>query len=137
MTGLEKCCITSAYLQWLCHSGERPVARGPLVPILKVFPWNSAVKARTTDHDLCLSCIYSQAFLLHCFFPKLSSVYFRALYICHFLWPCHLQCEGGGGGGHIVSLRSVRQSVPSIHPSSVRNTNGFLLIPFEKISVLD
>ena len=31
MTGLEKCCITSAYLQWLCHSGERPVARWPLV----------------------------------------------------------------------------------------------------------
>ena len=31
MTGLEKCCITSAYLQWLCPSGERPVARGPLV----------------------------------------------------------------------------------------------------------
>ena len=31
MTGLEKCCITSAYLQWLCHSGERPVARGPIV----------------------------------------------------------------------------------------------------------
>ena len=31
MTVLEKCCITSAYLQWLCHSGERPVARGPLV----------------------------------------------------------------------------------------------------------
>ena len=23
----------------------------------------------TTDHDLCLSCIYSQPFLLHCFFP--------------------------------------------------------------------
>ena len=33
MTGLEKCCITSAYLQWQCHSGERPVARGPLVNI--------------------------------------------------------------------------------------------------------
>ena len=31
MTRLEKFCITSAYLQWLCHSGERPVARGPLV----------------------------------------------------------------------------------------------------------
>ena len=31
MTGLEKCCIASAYLQWLCHSGERSVARGPLV----------------------------------------------------------------------------------------------------------
>ena len=26
LTGLEKCCITSAYLQCLCHSGERPVA---------------------------------------------------------------------------------------------------------------
>ena len=31
MTGLEKCCITSAYLQWLCHSGEQPMAHGPLV----------------------------------------------------------------------------------------------------------
>ena len=31
MTGLEKYCITSAYLQWLFHSGERAVARGPLV----------------------------------------------------------------------------------------------------------
>ena len=31
MIGLEKCCITSAYLQWLCHSGERAVARGLLV----------------------------------------------------------------------------------------------------------
>ena len=34
MTGLEKCCITSTYLQWLCHSGERPVARGPPVSLL-------------------------------------------------------------------------------------------------------
>ena len=31
MIGLEKCCITSAYLQWLCHSGERAVARGYIV----------------------------------------------------------------------------------------------------------
>ena len=31
MLGLEKCCITSACLQWLCHSGERTVALGPLV----------------------------------------------------------------------------------------------------------
>ena len=31
MIGLEKCCITSAYLQWLCHSDEQAVARGPLV----------------------------------------------------------------------------------------------------------
>ena len=31
MIGLEKCCITSACLQWLCHSGERTVACGPFV----------------------------------------------------------------------------------------------------------
>ena len=33
MIGLAKCCITSACLQWLCHSGERIVARGPLVSV--------------------------------------------------------------------------------------------------------
>ena len=27
------------------------------------------IQSRTTDHDLCLSCIYSQSFLLHCPFP--------------------------------------------------------------------
>ena len=31
MAGLEKCCITSAYLQWLFHSGERAVTHGSLV----------------------------------------------------------------------------------------------------------
>ena len=31
MIGLEKCCITSAYLQWLCHTGEQAMALGPLV----------------------------------------------------------------------------------------------------------
>ena len=31
MIGLEKCCITSAYLQWLCLSGEQAVACGSLV----------------------------------------------------------------------------------------------------------
>ena len=34
MIGLEKCCITSACLQWLCHSSERTVAHGPLVLFL-------------------------------------------------------------------------------------------------------
>ena len=34
MTGLEECCITSAYLQWLFHSGEPAVVRGPLVLFL-------------------------------------------------------------------------------------------------------
>ena len=37
MIGLDKCCITSACLQWLCHSGERIVARGPLVFFVFVF----------------------------------------------------------------------------------------------------
>ena len=31
LTVLEKCCIPSAYLQWRFQSGERVVARGPLV----------------------------------------------------------------------------------------------------------
>ena len=42
MIGLAKCCITSACLQWLCHSGERIVARGPLVYFLyslQAFKW--------------------------------------------------------------------------------------------------
>ena len=36
MIGLEKCCITSACLQWLCHSDYRTVARGPLVSYSEV-----------------------------------------------------------------------------------------------------
>ena len=35
MIGLEKCCITSACQQWLCHSGERTMARGPLVHVYR------------------------------------------------------------------------------------------------------
>ena len=37
MIGLEKCCITAAYLQWLCHSGERAVTRGALVIVIVVL----------------------------------------------------------------------------------------------------
>ena len=33
VTGLEKFYITSAYLQWLFHSGEQALACGPLVYI--------------------------------------------------------------------------------------------------------
>ena len=40
MIGLEKCCITSAYLQWLCHSGERVVAHGSLVLFIFFFREN-------------------------------------------------------------------------------------------------
>ena len=38
MIGLEKCCITSAYMEWLCHSGERTVPRGPLVCYVGISP---------------------------------------------------------------------------------------------------
>ena len=34
------------------------------------------VQAQTTDHDLCLSCIYSQSFLLHCIFPDIFLEWF-------------------------------------------------------------
>ena len=40
LTVLEKCCMPSAYLQWRFHSGERVVARGPLVlAVLFVRRW--------------------------------------------------------------------------------------------------
>ena len=60
MTGLEKCCITSAYLQWQCHSGERPVALGPLVSMLtlnsKYIFWNLLWLSYKMP-QLCLHCI--------------------------------------------------------------------------------
>ena len=37
VTGLEKCCITSAYLKWLFHSGEQAVVRGSLVSHAKLL----------------------------------------------------------------------------------------------------
>ena len=41
---LEKCCMPSAYLQWRFHSGERVVARGPLVvPRLFEEKWRDTV----------------------------------------------------------------------------------------------
>ena len=60
MIGLEKCCITSACLQWLCHSGERIVARGPLVIEIPIFNANS-VEPDQMPHfaacDLGLQCL--------------------------------------------------------------------------------
>ena len=53
MTGLEKCCITSAYLQWLCHSGERPVARGPLVfPDNRIWYFMQIVSSGDNLHEM-------------------------------------------------------------------------------------
>ena len=37
MTGFEICCLTSSYMQWLFHSGERAVAFGPLVIIIFII----------------------------------------------------------------------------------------------------
>ena len=39
------------------------------------------ILVRTTDHDLCRSCIYLQPFLLHFFFPGQRSFYHRSLII--------------------------------------------------------
>ena len=71
MIGLEKCCITSACLQWLCHSGERIVARGPLVFILAsnfsnhvpyFLCWSSRVKFEDVLLPRCsFSCFYCLA----------------------------------------------------------------------------
>ena len=59
MTGLEKCCITSAYLQWLCHSGERPVARGPLVLRLQYTKyWQSYAPLKISVNFLFLAYSY-------------------------------------------------------------------------------
>ena len=49
MIGLAKCCITSACLQWLCHSGERIVARGPLVLFI-LRGWSGGAKVLCILH---------------------------------------------------------------------------------------
>ena len=62
MIGLEKCCITSACLQWLSYSGEQTVARGPLVFILAHLStkcsWRAIVVSR------CPSCAVGRQQLL-------------------------------------------------------------------------
>ena len=54
MIGLDKCCITSACLQWLCHSGERIVARGPLVFIHIVVGFVIVVAVEFVEFDFTL-----------------------------------------------------------------------------------
>ena len=52
MTGLEKCCITSAYLQWQCHSGERPWPMGLLfqaVLIRNLTVYRYVIAARLSE----------------------------------------------------------------------------------------
>ena len=49
MIELEKCCITSACLQWLCDSGERTVAHGPVVLVLAQL--SQRLKVSDFDHS--------------------------------------------------------------------------------------
>ena len=49
MIGLAKCCITSACLQWLCHSGERIVARGPLVEFYSLVTTVKVILSRSVN----------------------------------------------------------------------------------------
>ena len=68
MTGLEKCCITSAYLQRLCHSGERPMARGHLVyfilfaNLMFLLPWQPAESVLLIKL-ICNIGVYQETFL--------------------------------------------------------------------------
>ena len=49
MIGLEKCSITSACQQWLCHSGEWAVAREPLVFLISAQKHRLWVLVRTAS----------------------------------------------------------------------------------------
>ena len=62
-------------LHFLCTQCLQPLQKMLLLPtpVRQTAHGNSPelqeVQSRTADHNLCLSCIYSQSFLLHCFFP--------------------------------------------------------------------
>ena len=68
MTGLEKYYITSAYLHSQCYSGERPVARGPLVFVLffVVFLYLTVVAICSAErlYQIQVTVIYSRAVLV-------------------------------------------------------------------------
>ena len=63
-------------LHFLCTQYIQPLQKMLLLPTRATdTTWKLAwtlqeVQAHSTDHDLCLSYIYSQSFLLHCFFPS-------------------------------------------------------------------
>ena len=64
-------------LHFLCTQCLQPLQKMLLLPspVRQIAHGNSPERCsrsspRTADHDLCLSCIYSQSFLLHCFFPS-------------------------------------------------------------------
>ena len=66
---------TSACLQWLCHSGERTVARGPLVFIVVAF------------------CVFVFFFFFCCFFftnKKVLIIKEKPLYLILLCWQCKI-----------------------------------------------
>ena len=84
MIGLEKCYITSACLQWLCHSGERTVARGPLVFCF----WNQSMKS--CKHDCIFFCFRNQSMkscnlTMTCFLSVSETSLWN-----HATWPWHI-----------------------------------------------
>ena len=144
MIGLEKCCITSACLQWLCHSGERTVARGPLV-FLCFFcyfhissPLGDRVVIKVKFAFLCI-CMTMQNARFDVSLNKNSKQTDKLTKTCFFfLTPHHFQSMGVRGGrvvGGGYSITAVHPSVLSV--PSVHDKNGFRSISFEQISVLD
>ena len=79
MIGLEKCCLTSACLQWLCHSGERIVARGPLVFFVKDFSGTTAPRILKFGTNIWYD-------LLYCVRQNQHPHAYRFLYLSIFLF---------------------------------------------------
>ena len=80
MIGLEKCCITSACLQWLCHSGERTVARGPLVTFSRChFGLVYALTAK--NNSVAGKITKTNPFIWPVYYLCISSIVYRLIFI--------------------------------------------------------
>ena len=75
MIGLDKCCITSAYLQWLCHSGEQIVARGPLVLFTRQCAFADVITNVTKQNMNVIACQTSPCKCKFCISSIESDVY--------------------------------------------------------------
>ena len=121
MTGLEKCCITSAYLQWQCHSGERPVAREPLVcsySLLMGGPLDIKLCFPTTS----IQCSGSTAAV-----PQIRTVF--KMVKCS---ECRFCGRNGSANRDLMYLYSCPLSLWVVdRPSSL----GFLMMALEKLNV--
>ena len=87
MIGLEKCCITSACLQWLCHSGERILACGPLV-LSSSSDSAKNLPSRSSLHlSFCFVIVYSPS-LIHLRYQE--GCLWLAISEMAFPWKLHL-----------------------------------------------